>query len=340
MMGAGDKKEQGGFVKKDPNERDKVPEGVVSWAEIDLEAIAANTRAIKRRIGAKRELIAVIKANAYGHGEVQVARAVLAAGATRLTVHRTIDGVRLRQAGIKAPILILGYTPLSGIPLLLEHNLTPTAIDREFVTQLSAAAEQPQAIHIKVDTGMSRYGLFPEEVLDFVQYVERLPNLWVEGLFSHFATADEAERGPMLKQWQTFQQLLTQLQAAGIKIPLRHICNSAGILALPEAYLDAVRPGLLLYGPQSLHRMSGPLSASSGAHLEEPGSACAYPGKRSRYRLWTHLYRSTPFAGGLGTHRVWGRIPPVNLQSRRGVDPRKTSSHLGPSQHGSDCGRR
>ena len=261
------------------------PSGVVSWAEIDLEAIAANTRAIKRLVGAETEIIAVIKANAYGHGEAPVARTVLAAGATRLTVHRTIDGVRLRQAGITAPILILGYTPLSGIPLLLEYDLTPTAIDREFITQLSQAAEQPVAIHVKVDTGMSRYGLFPAEVLEFVQYVEELPHVWLEGVFSHFATADEAERGPMLAQWHIFQQLLAELQAAGVEIPLRHICNSAGVLALPEAHLDAVRPGILLYGlnPSTECQAAYPLrpaltlkSLVVRVRTLEPGSGIGY----------------------------------------------------------------
>ncbi len=224
------------------------PYGVVTWAEIDLDAIASNTRALKRIVGDHTEIIAVIKANAYGHGEVPVAQTVLYNGATRLAVHRTIDGVRLREAGIEAPILILGYTPLSGIPLVLDYDLTPTAIDRLFVRRLSEAADTPVSIHVKVDTGMSRYGLFPEKVVDFLDAVAALPNIDVEGLFSHFATADEADRIPMLQQWRTFQHVLADVKASGFEIPLRHVCNSAGVLALPEAHLDAVRPGILLYG--------------------------------------------------------------------------------------------
>jgi len=224
------------------------PPGVVTWAEIDLDAIAANTRAIKRIVGDETEIIAIVKANAYGHGEVPVAQTVLHHGATRLAVHRTIDGVRLREAGIEAPILILGYTPPSGIDLVLDYDLTPTAIDRAFVAQLSKAATAPVSIHVKVDTGMSRYGLFPDEVLGFLRTVEALPRVEIEGLFSHFATADEADRAPMLAQWRCFQQVLEEVEAAGFEIPLRHICNSAGVLSLPEAHLDAVRPGILLYG--------------------------------------------------------------------------------------------
>jgi alanine racemase len=221
---------------------------VVTWAEIDLNAIAANTRHIKRTVGDDTEIIAVIKANAYGHGEVPVAQTVLAAGATRLAVHRTIDGVRLRRGGINAPILILGYTPPSGVAMILDYNLTPTVIDRDFAKLLSEKADRPIPIHIKVDTGMSRYGLFPEEVSDFVRYAKALPNVEVEGLFSHFATADEADRGPMLDQWHTFQKVLATLKAEGTHPPVCHICNSAGVLALPDAHLDAVRPGILLYG--------------------------------------------------------------------------------------------
>ena len=300
------------------------PAGVVSWAEIDLTAIATNTRAIKRLVGAKTEIIAVIKANAYGHGEVPVARTVLAAGATRLAVHRTIDGVRLRQAGITAPILILGYTPLSGIPLVLKYNLTPTAIDREFVTQLSQAAEQPVAIHVKVDTGMSRYGLFPAEVLEFVQYVEELPHIWVEGLFSHFATADEAERGPMLAQWHIFQQLLVELQAAGMEIPLRHICNSAGVLALPEAHLDAVRPGILLYGlnPSTECPARYPLrpaltlkSLVVRVRTLEPGSAIGYGRTYTAKRALRAAL--VPLGYGDGYHRLISNRGAVLIHGQR-----------------------
>ena len=224
------------------------PPGVVTWAEIDLDAIAANTRAIKRTVGVHTEIIAIVKANAYGHGEVPVARTVLRHGATRLAVHRTIDGVRLREAGIEAPVLILGYTPPSGIDLVLDYDLTPTAIDRSFVERLSETTADPIAIHVKVDTCMSRYGLFPEEVVGFLRRVASLSNVTVQGLFSHFSTADEADRGPMLEQWQTFQAVLRDVEDAGFEIPLRHICNSAGVLSLPDAHLDAVRPGILLYG--------------------------------------------------------------------------------------------
>jgi len=190
----------------------------------------------------------VVKANAYGHGEIPVAQTLLDAGASRLAVHRTIDGVRLRKAGITAPVLILGYTPPSGIPMLVEQQLTPTVIDWEIAELLAAQANGPFPIHVKVDSGMSRYGLMPEDTVDFVRKLHTLPNLIIEGIFSHFATADETDKGPMLAQWATFQRVLADLEAAGFHIPLRHTCNSGGLLSLPEAHMEAVRPGILLYG--------------------------------------------------------------------------------------------
>ncbi len=224
------------------------PPGILTWVEVDLKAIAANVEALKAYVGPQVEIIAVVKANGYGHGEVAVAKAALAHGATRLAVHRMLDGVRLRQGGITAPILVLGYTPPSGLPMVIEHQLTQTVIDVPVAEELARLATGPTPIHIKVDTGMSRYGLFPHQVLDFIRAVERLPHLYVEGLFSHFATADEADRAPMLAQWRAFLSLLEELERAGVIIPLRHICNSAATLTLPEAHLDAVRPGLLIYG--------------------------------------------------------------------------------------------
>ncbi len=224
------------------------PPGILTWVEVDLKAIASNVENVKALVGPGVDIIAVVKANGYGHGEVAVAKTALAHGATRLAVHRMLDGVRLRQGGITAPILVLGYTPPSGLPMVIEHQLTQTVIDVPVAEELARLATGPTPIHVKVDTGMSRYGLFPHEVLPFIHAVERLPHLYVEGIFSHFATADEADRRPMLKQWDAFRALLQDLSAAGVEIPLRHICNSAAVLTLPEAHLDAVRPGLLLYG--------------------------------------------------------------------------------------------
>ncbi len=300
------------------------PPGVVTWAEIDLAAIAANTEAIRRWVGEETEIIAIIKANAYGHDEVAVARTVLEAGATRLAVHRTIDGVRLRREGIEAPVLILGYTPPSGLPLVIEHHLTPTIIDAEVARQLDALAPYPIPIHVKVDTGMSRYGLFPDEVVPFLDLVAELPRVWVEGLFSHFATADEADRGPMLEQWHRFQAVMAEVEAAGHHIPVRHICNSAAVITLPEAHLDAVRPGILLYGMNPSAECQAPFPLRPALSLKSlvvrvrtlpPGSAIGYGRTYITERPMTVAL--VPIGYGDGYHRLISNRGEVLIHGRR-----------------------
>ncbi len=183
-------------------------EGIVTWAEIDLDAIEFNVRAFKKHIGDAVELFAVVKANAYGHGAVEVAKTALESGATRLAVHRAIEGVELRQAGITAPILIMGYTPPSGAGMIVEHKLTPSVITREFAEALSAQAKSSGVdvpIHIKVDTGMSRYGLMQDEVVEFAGWITKLPNISLEGLFTHFATADSLDQTYVRQQLACIQ---------------------------------------------------------------------------------------------------------------------------------------
>ena len=225
-----------------------IPDGVVTWAEINLDAIAHNVQQIKEFVGDDVTLIASVKANAYGHGLRPVARAALDAGATWLAVHRIQAAIALREAGIQAPILLLGHIPTSGIKLVLQHALTPTLVDWETAQALSSHADQPINVHVKVDTGMSRYGMEPERAVDFVRYVYELPNVVVQGLFSHFVSADEADLKPARQQYRRFREILDDLHNQGYEIPMPHMCNSAGTITLPEAHLTAVRPGLLIYG--------------------------------------------------------------------------------------------
>jgi alanine racemase len=226
-------------------------EGVVTWAEIELDAIADNLRAFQRHVGPAVEIFAVVKANAYGHGAVPVARVALEAGATRLAVHRATEGVELRLAGIHAPILIMGYTPPDGARLVVDYDLTPSLITIEFARTLSAqasAAGVTRAVHVKVDSGMGRYGLMPGEVLEFFRELEGLPGISIQGLFTHFATADWADQTHVRQQLKLFEQVLQEVRQAGFEVPLVHAANSAAMLNLPEAHFNAVRPGVALYG--------------------------------------------------------------------------------------------
>ncbi len=225
-----------------------VPAGVVTWAEVDLDAIAHNVEAIKAFVGPDVQIIASVKANAYGHGLRPVGRIAMEAGASQLAVHRIQAAVALRQAIPTAPILLMGHIPPSGIDLVLHHGITPTVVDLETARLISDRATHVVNVHVKVDTGMSRYGLEPERTLDFIRTIASLPNVRVEGLFSHFASADDANLDFARRQWARFRSILQELDAAGFGIPIPHICNSAGLVAMPEAHLAAVRPGLLIYG--------------------------------------------------------------------------------------------
>ncbi len=229
-------------------------DGIVTWAEIDLDAIAHNVRALKAFVGPQTQIIASVKANAYGHGLLPVARTVLEAGASWLAVHRIQAGIALREGGITAPILLLGHTPESGVRLVLRYHLTPTVVDQETAAALAAQATETVRVHVKVDTGMSRYGLEPEKVLDLIRYIARLPHLQLEGVFSHFATADEADLSFAQDQLRQFREVLQTIAAEGYEVQMPHIGNSAGTITLPEAHMAAVRPGVLLYGmPPSEH---------------------------------------------------------------------------------------
>ena len=264
-----------------------VPGGVVTWAEIDLDAIAHNVQAIKEFVGPHVQIIASVKANAYGHGLRPVARAALEAGASQLAVHRIQAAIALREAGISAPILLMGHIPPSGVDLVLGHGITPTLVEWETANLISERADHPVNVHVKIDTGMSRYGLEPEKTVDFIRSVIRLPHLRVEGLFSHFAAADDPNLDFARRQWERFQAILQELDAAGFHIPQPHICNSAGLVAMPEAHLAAVRPGLLIYGmapsletlpPFELRRALTLKSMVTKVRDLQPGATISYGG--------------------------------------------------------------
>jgi len=234
----------------------------LTWAEVDLDAIAHNARELKRLIGEKTELMAVVKANGYGHGAVQVAETALDNGASRLAVNRALGGVQLRQAGITAPVLILGYTLPAQAETIVRWNLTPTVNDPEQAQALSVAASRPPfvppnpggergaglPIHVKIDTGMGRFGLLPDEVVDFVRAISELPGLSLEGVYTHFALADAADKSYTLQQFEIFLEVVKRLERAGFTIPIQHAANSAATLDLPETHLDMVRCGIVLYG--------------------------------------------------------------------------------------------
>ncbi len=223
----------------------------ITYIEVDLDAIAHNVRTLKEFIGPSVELFAVIKANAYGHGLVPVAQTVLKHGVSRLAVGRLGEGLELRQAGITAPVLALCYLMPDELRVAVECDLVPAVGEMEsalVVSELGAARRKPVPVHVKIDTGMGRYGVMPDEAVAFFNQIATLPGLVVEGIFTHFASAEARDKTFTREQFQIFQDVLAELSAAGHPMPLLHAANSAAVLDLPETHLDAVRSGLALYG--------------------------------------------------------------------------------------------
>ncbi len=225
-----------------------------TWLEIDLSAIAHNTRYIKTLVGPKVEVLASLKADAYGHGAVKVARTVLLNGASMLGVATVSEAVPLREAGIGAPILVFGYVPPWQMREAVRLGLTITLYSLEAAQALARAAQaldKVVGVHVKVDTGMGRLGIRAEEVDDVVMLVREIvavPRLEWQGIFTHFAMADIEDQTHVRVQLARFQTVLHSLEQQGLHPPLVHAANSAALLSLPEAHFDMVRPGIALYG--------------------------------------------------------------------------------------------
>lgn len=224
-----------------------------TWAEVDLRSIAHNMREISKVASPGAVLMAVVKANGYGHGMVEVAETALANGASRLAVARANEGAALRAAGIDVPVLVLSYTPPGMFYVIIENNLTQTVFSLQYAGQINEACSCKGVrapVHIKLDSGMGRLGLVcgmkstVSEVLD----IARLPNLQVEGIYTHFAVADSPGSSYTAEQFERFMDTLESLRRAGLEVPLRHCANSAGIIEYPQTHLDMVRPGIILYG--------------------------------------------------------------------------------------------
>lgn len=223
-----------------------------AWAEINLDNIAHNVREIRRITNKNSEIMGVVKADAYGHGVMEVAKTILENGATRLAVSMLDEAIQLRNNGISAPILVLGYTDPIRANEIIEYDITQSVFSHELARALSDEAVRQGKkvkIHIKIDTGMSRIGFLPGyNAVKNVSEISALPNIIIEGLFTHFSTADEKDRAYTLMQFERFMSICSELQRIGIHIPVKHCSNSGGIIEYPEMHLDMVRAGIILYG--------------------------------------------------------------------------------------------
>lgn len=226
-----------------------------AWTEIDLSCIQYNCATVRKLVGEKPRICAVVKANGYGHGAVEASKACLAAGADFLAVAMMSEALQLREAGLTEPILILGWTPKIAYEVAVQQDIRLAMYDWAEIQLLNETAlrlGKRAKIHIKLDTGMSRIGFMPgADSMETIARVIALPGIEVEGMFSHFSKADERDKTYARRQLSIFKAFSAQLeQETGYRIPIQHMANSAAIVDLPEAHLDMVRPGIMLYGFQ------------------------------------------------------------------------------------------
>lgn len=226
-----------------------------AWLEISPANLQYNCETVKKIVGEKVKVCAVVKANGYGHGVIETSKACLAAGADFLAVAMLTEAMELREAGFTCPILILGWTPEEGYAQAIQQQIRLAVFDAEEAARLNAKAlamGKKALVHLKLDTGMSRIGFqADEDGLATAEAILSMEGITVEGIFSHFSKADEADKTFAKNQLAIFKRFCAQLEErTGVRIPIRHMAASAGIIDLPEGHLDMVRPGIMLYGFQ------------------------------------------------------------------------------------------
>ena len=223
-----------------------------TWAEINLDYIAHNVKEIQKKVGKRTEIMAVVKADAYGHGVLETVNTLVDGGCSRLAVSMLDEAIQLRQIGIGIPILLLSHTNPARVDELIKYQITQTVYSHDIAVALSDEAVKQGTkarVHIKIDTGMTRVGFPPGySAVKAVNEIQRLPGIIVEGIFTHFATADEKDSAFTIHQTELFDSIISELNRIGILIPIRHVANSAAIIQYPELAMELVRPGIILYG--------------------------------------------------------------------------------------------
>ncbi len=221
-------------------------------AQISLPAFEFNFNQVRKLVGGKTKIMAVVKANAYGHGAIEISKLAVSLGAEYLAVAIPEEGVELRKSGIETPILVFTTPFEHQIEIFFKYDLTPTIFSIDIAEKFNSFAEKfgrRIKCHIKVDTGMGRVGINFKDAFEFARKLsEEYKNLIIEGIYTHFATSDEKDKTYANLQFRRFLDIIQALESNGIRIPIKHCANSGAILDLPETYLDMVRPGIMLYG--------------------------------------------------------------------------------------------
>jgi len=222
-----------------------------TWVEVSLDALSRNIEAFRRLLPAEIGIMAVVKADGYGHGAVQVARTALDCGAAYLAVAFLDEALELRRAGITAPVLVLGYTPVEGLALARDYDITINVFSDEVLDALAEQGDngRPVSVHIKLDSGMGRIGQHREDdAISFIEKALRLPGVRVEGVFTHYACADETDKTHTHEQYRQFKRIVDHFADKGIRFPYVHAGNSATAIDLPELAYNMVRLGISMYG--------------------------------------------------------------------------------------------
>jgi len=228
---------------------------LTTYAHVNLASLVHNLSQVKRCLSGSCEILAIVKANAYGHGAAETAQALVRHGVTRLAVVSVKEGLALREAGITPEILVLGTVFDEQIPDALTHRLTPVISDRQRLPALARAASARNTslpVHLKLDTGMGRLGLSAEEIPSIIESLRSWKSLAIEGMMTHLADADGKTSDHTDEQLERFRETITLLQQGGFHIPLIHAANSAAIIRFPQAHFSLVRPGIMLYGYHTL----------------------------------------------------------------------------------------
>jgi alanine racemase len=296
-----------------------------TYVTVNVAALKANLAAVRAHVGAAK-VMAILKANAYGHGLEAVARC-LAPQADAFGVALVEEGIALRALGIETPILVMGGTWTRQIPLFLEHRLSltvPSLARLADVEQAAAAVGRKASVHLKIDTGMERIGVHHYNAAPLFEAAARSPHVEVEGVYSHFANADAPDPGPTRLQLERFHEALAFYERRSLPVPARHIANSAALLRLPETHLDMVRPGILLYGvypcadaPRTLPVKPALSWRSRVVYFKvvEPGSPVSYGSTwRSDHRV---RVVTVPVGYGDGYFRALSNRACVLLRGRR-----------------------
>lgn len=308
-----------------------------AWVEVDLDAVAHNIRQVRQATAPSAKVLAVVKADAYGHGYLETARTLIDNGADFLGVATFEEAKQLRTHGISTPILILGPAMADDLYDIVAYDVIPTVFDLDTAIRISEAARtlgRTATLHIKLDTGMNRVGYrvsgdaaADAPVIDEILRIAALPNVAVGGIFTHFAKADEADRSYTDQQFARFVSVTDTLEARGLHIPIRHCCNSGGILAYPAYHLDMVRAGIIIYGHYPSDEMPHTLDLRPAMQFKtvvtninrlEAGTAVSYGGTFTAERDMTAATIAIGYADGYSrtlSHKaevlVNGRRAPV-----------------------------